>query len=148
MPNGKNPSVGVAELGPNSRSEQSPVEAYPGRESVPSKIFNTRLLDSQMALANFFRWAPAPSSRKDSCNDRQRMTTVMDEKLARLRTHCYNIGRYRRLLKTKLTDLERHFTERRLSEEQSDYERLSKASFPIVYKHPTPAEPAAADEAA
>jgi hypothetical protein len=76
------------------------------------------------------------------------MTTMMDEKLARLRTHRNNIDRYRRLLKTKLTDLERQFIERRLSEEHSDYERLSKATFPIVFKLPTPAEPAAAHEAA
>jgi hypothetical protein len=33
-----------------------------------------------------------------------------------LRTHRNNIARYRRLLQTKLTDLERQFIERRLSE--------------------------------
>ena len=73
---------------------------------------------------------------------------MMDEKPARLRNHRNNIGRYRRLLQTKLTDLERQFIERRLSEEQSAYERLSKATFPIVFKLPTQAEPAAAHEAA
>ena len=66
---------------------------------------------------------------------------MMDENIACLRTHRNNIARYRRLLQTKLTDLERQFIERRLSEEQSDYERLTKATFPIV---PKPAEPAAA----
>jgi hypothetical protein len=75
------------------------------------------------------------------------MTTMIDEQLARLRTHRDSIGRYRRLLQTKLTDLERQFIERRLSEEQSAYERLSKATFPIVFKLPTPTEPAAAHEA-
>ena len=73
---------------------------------------------------------------------------MMDEKPAHLRNHRNNIGRYRRLLQTKLTDLERQFIERRLSEEQSAYERLSKATFPIVFKLPTQAEPAAAHEAA
>jgi hypothetical protein len=75
------------------------------------------------------------------------MTTMIDKQLARLRTHRDSIGRYRRLLQTKLTDLERQFIERRLSEEQSAYERLSKATFPIVFKLPTPTEPAAAHEA-
>ena len=64
---------------------------------------------------------------------------MMDENIACLRTHRNNIARYRRLLQTKLTDLERQLE--RLSEEQSDYERLTKATFPIV---PKPAEPAAA----
>lgn len=55
---------------------------------------------------------------------------MMDENIACLRTHRNNIARYRRLLQTKLTDLERQFIERRLSEEQSAYERLTKATFP------------------
>jgi hypothetical protein len=33
------------------------------------------------------------------------MATMLDDKLARLRTHRNNIGRYRRLLKTRLTQL-------------------------------------------
>ena len=55
---------------------------------------------------------------------------MIDEKLARLRTHRNNIARYRCLLKTKLTNLERQFIERRLSEEQSDFERLAAGTFP------------------
>ena len=43
---------------------------------------------------------------------------MTDEKLARLRAHDNNISRYRRLLKTNLSDLERRFLERRLSEER------------------------------
>ena len=50
---------------------------------------------------------------------------MLDEQFARVRTHINNINRYRGLLKTNLTDLERHFIERRLSEEQSEFERLS-----------------------
>jgi hypothetical protein len=57
-------------------------------------------------------------------------TTMTDEKLARLRTHRNNITRYQRLLKTKLAKHERQFIERRLSEEQSDFERLSGGTFP------------------
>jgi hypothetical protein len=53
---------------------------------------------------------------------------VIDEVLARLRAHDDNISRYRRLLKTNLSDLERRFLERRLSEERSAVERLSHSA--------------------
>jgi hypothetical protein len=43
---------------------------------------------------------------------------MTDERFALLRTHRNNISRYRRLVKTKLTEFERQFIERRLSEEQ------------------------------
>jgi hypothetical protein len=76
------------------------------------------------------------------------MTTMMDENIARLRTHRNNIARYRRLLQTKLTDLERQFIERRLSEEQSDYERLVDGTFPMTFKIPkTPEKQPTAYEA-
>ena len=42
----------------------------------------------------------------------------MDERIARLRAHEQNIDRYQRLLRTKLTDLESQFLEKRLSEER------------------------------
>jgi len=61
---------------------------------------------------------------------------MMDENIARLRTHRNNIARYRRLLRTKLTDLERQFIERRLSEERSDYERLTAGTFPMTFTLP------------
>lgn len=41
-----------------------------------------------------------------------------DEKLARIRGRTANIRRYRRLLKTELTDLEHNFILKRLSEEE------------------------------
>ena len=59
---------------------------------------------------------------------------MLDERFARLRTHRNNIARYRRLLKTNLTDLERQFIERRLSEEQSEFELLSAGTFPVAIK--------------
>jgi hypothetical protein len=46
------------------------------------------------------------------------MSSVLDENVARLRAHQQNIERYQRLLKTKLTDLESKFLEKRLSEER------------------------------
>jgi hypothetical protein len=77
------------------------------------------------------------------------MTKMIDEQLARLRTHRNNIARYRRLLKTKLSDLERQFVERRLSEEQSDFERLAESFFPMSFNIPsTPAEQSTAQDAA
>jgi hypothetical protein len=50
---------------------------------------------------------------------------VTDEELARLRAHENNISRYRRLLKTNLSELERQFLERRLNEERSAVESLA-----------------------
>ncbi len=44
---------------------------------------------------------------------------MIDEKLARLRMHRNNISRYRRLLKTDLSELQRQFIERRINEEKS-----------------------------
>ena len=59
---------------------------------------------------------------------------MLDERFARLRTHRNNIARYRRLIKTNLTDLERQFIERRLSEERSEFELLSAGTFPVAIK--------------
>jgi len=42
----------------------------------------------------------------------------MSERIARLRAHQRNIGRYENLLKTNLTELELQFLEKRLSEER------------------------------
>jgi hypothetical protein len=56
---------------------------------------------------------------------------IIDEKFALLRTHRNNISRYRRLLKTKLTEFERQFVERRLSEERSAMERIAASTFPL-----------------
>ena len=61
---------------------------------------------------------------------------MIDENFALLRTHRNNISRYRRLLKTKLTEFERQFIERRLSEEQSAMERLSSSTFPLTFGIP------------
>jgi hypothetical protein len=59
------------------------------------------------------------------------MTKMIDEQLAQLRTHRNNIYRYRRLLGTRLTELERQYLERRLSEEQTAIEALSATMFPL-----------------
>jgi len=59
---------------------------------------------------------------------------MLDAQFARLRTHRNNIARYRRLLNTNLTDLERQFIKKRLSEEQSEFELLSADTFPLEFK--------------
>ena len=57
---------------------------------------------------------------------------MIDENLARLRAHRNNIHRYRRLLATQLTDLERDYIERRLNEEQTAMVALSSETFPFA----------------
>ncbi|MBR0755597.1 hypothetical protein JQ604_25735 [Bradyrhizobium jicamae] len=47
-----------------------------------------------------------------------------------LRAHQKNIDRYRRLLVTHLSDLERSFIQRRLSEEQASVKGLLREAFP------------------
>ena len=67
---------------------------------------------------------------------------MLDENLARMRAHRNNIHRYRRLLNTKLSDIERQFIERRLQEEQSAIAALSDLTFPIHFALPkTPLDP-------
>ncbi|WP_376707392.1 hypothetical protein AB7008_31380 [Bradyrhizobium sp. 521_C7_N1_3] len=57
------------------------------------------------------------------------------------RAHRNNISRYRRLLRTKLSTLERQYIERRLSEEEAALQSLSASTFPIVLKEPRPGRP-------
>jgi hypothetical protein len=58
---------------------------------------------------------------------------MIGEDLARISAHRNNIHRYRSLLKTRLSDLERQFIERRLSEESAALEALSSGTFPIAF---------------
>ena len=55
---------------------------------------------------------------------------MTNHKVERLRAHQNNIRRYRRLLATRLTDLERAYIERRLNEEQTSVEALFREEFP------------------
>jgi hypothetical protein len=75
-------------------------------------------------------------------HDARQETMMMDENLARLRAHRNNIHRYRRLLATQLTDLERAYIERRLNEEQAAMAALSEETFPFTLP-PTRPEAAA-----
>lgn len=57
---------------------------------------------------------------------------MIDETLARLRAHRNNILRYRRLLTTNLTQLERDYVERRLAEEEDAMHDLSARALPVA----------------
>jgi hypothetical protein len=50
---------------------------------------------------------------------------MIDQQLARLRTHRESIQRYRNLLQTNLTEGERQFIEKRLTEERSNLESVT-----------------------
>ena len=50
--------------------------------------------------------------------------------LERLRAHQKNVDRYRKLLATRLSDLERAYIERRLAEEQASMKALLQQAFP------------------
>ncbi|MCP3368803.1 hypothetical protein [Bradyrhizobium cajani] len=58
---------------------------------------------------------------------------MLDEYLARIRAHRNNIHRYRRLLKSNLSDVERQFIEERLTEERTALESLSDETFPLAF---------------
>jgi len=55
---------------------------------------------------------------------------MISHNVERLRAHQNNIRRYRRLLATHLTDLERAYIESRLNEEQASMETLLREEFP------------------
>ncbi|WP_050625864.1 hypothetical protein [Bradyrhizobium viridifuturi] len=55
---------------------------------------------------------------------------MIEGNLERLRAHRANIRRYRRLLATRLSDLERTYIARRISEEQRSVEALLHETFP------------------
>jgi hypothetical protein len=62
--------------------------------------------------------------------------TMLDENLARIRAHRNNIHRYRRLLRTRLTDVERAFIDRRMTEEQVKLDALVAETFPVAFSMP------------
>jgi hypothetical protein len=74
------------------------------------------------------------------------MTTMSYDRLAEMRTRRNNIHRYRRLLETRLTDLERDYIERRLAEEHAAFDRLMAFTLPMTFTIPAvpPDEPQAA----
>jgi hypothetical protein len=62
--------------------------------------------------------------------------TMFEENLARIRAHRNNIHRYRRLLRTELTALERDFIDRRMADEQVALDALVAETFPVTFPLP------------
>lgn len=56
---------------------------------------------------------------------------MIDENLARIRTHRNNIARFRHLLETDLSHQDRSFISRRMAEERVSLEALAASTFPI-----------------
>jgi len=96
-------------------------------------------------MAGQFFVGASPHIGKGKHDDRQE-TMMIDENLARLRAHRDNIHRYRRLLATQLTDLERDYVERRLKEEQAAMTALSEDTFPFTLPPMRPASTPTAQE--
>jgi len=61
---------------------------------------------------------------------------MFEQNLARIRTHRNNIHRYRRLLRTELSDLERDFIDRRMADEQAALDALVAETFPVTFPLP------------
>jgi len=55
---------------------------------------------------------------------------MIDENWDHLHVRRNNVHRYRRLLQTELTELERRYIERRLNEEKSAMESLTSSTAP------------------
>ena len=58
---------------------------------------------------------------------------MFEQNLARIRTHRNNIYRYRRLLRTELSDLERDFIDKRMAREQAALEAMVAETFPVTF---------------
>jgi hypothetical protein len=76
---------------------------------------------------------------------RSGVPTMFDENLARIRAHRNNIHRYRNLLRTKLSDLERDFIGTRMTDELASFDALIAATFPVMFPVPRGASPIASD---
>ena len=61
---------------------------------------------------------------------------MFEESLARIRSHRNYIHRYRRLLRTELSDLERDFIDRRMADEQAALDALVAETFPVTFTLP------------
>jgi hypothetical protein len=57
---------------------------------------------------------------------------MFEQNLARIRTHRNNIHRYRTLLRTELSDLERDFIDGRMVREQAALDALVAETFPVT----------------
>lgn len=72
---------------------------------------------------------PSELIQTDDVDEYQGLTIMTEIDCARRRAHVRNISRYQRLLESNLSELERSFVERRLSEERSQLRSLLNCAF-------------------
>ena len=65
------------------------------------------------------------------CSKETQHSRLIDQRLEQLRAHRNNIRRYRWLMGTQLSDLERQFIERRLAEELDAMQRVASSVPPL-----------------
>jgi hypothetical protein len=75
----------------------------------------------------FFAAGWQSGNEREFSNRTQRVNRMIDENWDHLRARRNNVRRYRRLLQTELTELERQYIERRLNEEKSAMECLTSS---------------------
>lgn len=129
-------------------SDMYAVESAPALRMIPGHAAPLRLSEILGALGDLDNDDPPPrggaakrasaeSIRADPDDDTGaapvahrlvRLRQAADLRTAKMRAHRDNIRRYKRILATDLTDLERQFVSRRLDEEQSAIRALTDAS--------------------
>jgi hypothetical protein len=87
-------------------------------------------LDSAARADKISRWGQ-PRSTKDSTTPVKETMMTIEENLSRLRAHRDNIHRYRRLLATRLSELERAYILKRLQDEEAASQALIETTFPF-----------------
>jgi hypothetical protein len=84
-----------------------------------------------------FALGQGPNSNPKGQQRPSEVTMMIDDKLARIRATVNNIRRYRRLLETQLTELERQFIQRRLAEERAALDAFNAETFPMAFRSET-----------
>jgi len=85
----------------------------------PNALARRTLCDSERQIS--VRCCPEPKDRERSPG----RTMMIEKNLAKFRAHRNNVDRYKRLLRTRLTELEQEFIEKRLREELAILEALA-----------------------
>jgi hypothetical protein len=91
----------------------------------PSEYIPLRAALRRRRPAYFFAVGWQSGNEREFSNRTQRINRMIDENWDHFRARRNNVRRYRRLLQTELTELERRYIERRLNEEKSAMESLT-----------------------
>lgn len=117
-------------------SDMYAVDSSPGLRAIPGHTAPIRLdaiLDALRALdegdppprGGLALRMPAPHLRTNVQARRRAVREDLELRAAAIDAHRKNIRRYKRLLETELTDLEREFVRRRMAEEKAAIEKLA-----------------------